>query len=183
VNKVIALTGMCGSGKSAAAAKLEEKGFAKVYFGGITMNELKKRGMEISESNERMIREELRQKHGMAAFALLSISEINRLLENNKKVFIDGLYSWSEYRALRETYGENIVLLEIFSDKNIRYDRLAQRKIRPLTREQAAGRDITEIENIEKGGPIAFSDYKLENNGSLTELYRRLEKILDLVYS
>jgi len=37
------------------------------------------------------------------------------------------------------------------------------------------GRDISEIEKLDKGGPIAFSDYLVMNDGTLEELNTNLE--------
>ena len=41
MNKIIAIVGMCGSGKSIASDYYEEKGFEKIYFGGVTLDKLK----------------------------------------------------------------------------------------------------------------------------------------------
>ena len=71
MNKVIAIVGMCGSGKSVASDYYINKGYQKVYFGGVTMDELKRRGLEVNPENEKKIREELRNEYGMAAFAIL----------------------------------------------------------------------------------------------------------------
>ena len=54
MNKIIAIVGMCGSGKSVASDYLESIGYKKVYFGGVTMEKLKENGMEINPENERI---------------------------------------------------------------------------------------------------------------------------------
>ena len=41
MGKIIAIVGMCGSGKSIASDYYEEKGFEKIYFGGVTLDKLK----------------------------------------------------------------------------------------------------------------------------------------------
>ena len=41
-NKLVAIVGMCGSGKSDATEWFVELGWDRVYFGGVTMDELKK---------------------------------------------------------------------------------------------------------------------------------------------
>ena len=41
MNKVIAIVGMCGSGKSIASDYFEKIGYEKVYFGGVNMDFLK----------------------------------------------------------------------------------------------------------------------------------------------
>ena len=63
MNKIIAVVGMCGSGKTVATEAFEKAGYKKVYFGAITMDALKERGLPINEQNERIIREELKQAH------------------------------------------------------------------------------------------------------------------------
>ena len=61
-NNIIAIVGMCGAGKSVASDILENKGYKKVYFGGVTMEKLKEEGLEINPENERMMRERLRKE-------------------------------------------------------------------------------------------------------------------------
>ena len=68
-------------------------------------------------------------------------------------------------------------VLAIICDKSVRYSRLAIREIRPLTNIQAHDRDVAEIENLKKGGPIAFADYFIDNNGSLEDYNNKLEEI------
>jgi len=47
-----------------------------------------------------------------------------------------------------------------------------------LTLEEAAGRDKSEIENSNKGGPIAMADFTIINEASLEELKRETERVL-----
>jgi dephospho-CoA kinase len=175
---IIATVGMCGSGKSVAAERLEQMGFAKVYFGGLTIDEVKRRGLAVNEANERAVREELRRTHGMGAFALLSLPKIEALRREGKRVLIDGLYSFSEYKILKEKYGGDLLVIAVFTPRALRYRRLAQREERPLTAAEAVSRDFAEIENIEKGGPIALADYTIVNDGAKDDLVRDLDGIL-----
>ena len=63
MKKIIALVGMSGTGKSEATNFLKDQfNFDLFYFGGIVLNEVKKRGLEINNENEKMVREDLRQK-------------------------------------------------------------------------------------------------------------------------
>ena len=54
MKKLIAIVGMSGSGKSVASDYLEEKGFEKIYFGGVVLEEIKKRGLEVNPENEKL---------------------------------------------------------------------------------------------------------------------------------
>ncbi len=167
---------MCGSGKSEAVKFFVDRGYKKVYFGEVVINELKERGLEINEKNERLIREDLRNQYGMAAMAVKSLDRIREYF-NSGNVVIESLYSWSEYKTVHNEFGDNFKLLAVHTDKKLRYERLMKRKIRPLTEAEAISRDVSEIENIEKGGPIAFTDYMILNNGSLEELKSKLEEL------
>ena len=62
MNKIIAIVGMCGSGKSIASDYFEKIGFQKIYFGGVTMDILKEKKLEITPENERQIRDNLINK-------------------------------------------------------------------------------------------------------------------------
>jgi len=175
--KLVAIVGMAGSGKSEAARIFEDNGFAKVRFGDVTDREISKRGLEINEENERYIREQLRVEYGMAAYARLSMPEVYRLLKM-KDVIIDGLYSWEEYILVKRQYGEALTVVAVWSSPETRYKRLAKRKVRPLTFEEAASRDVSEIEGINKGGPIAMANFIIINEYSIEALGRETKKII-----
>ena len=151
--KIIALVGMPGAGKSSCVEYLEKKGWPSVYFGGITVDEVKARGLEVNEANERSVREELRASEGPAVMAKRMIPKIEELAAAGNSVIVaDGLYSWSEYKVLKEKYGDDIIVIAIAAKRKLRHDRLASRPVRPFTEQQAIAREYAEIENIEKVG-------------------------------
>jgi dephospho-CoA kinase len=175
--RIVAIVGMAGSGKSEAAAVFEKKGFARIRFGDVTDEELKKKGLAVNEENERKIREELRQRYGMAAYAVLNSNRID-LAAKTAPVVIDGLYSWEEYLSLKEYYGEKFLAVAVWASPEVRYARLSQRPERPLNLEQAFSRDQAEIVNLNKGGPIAMADYTIINESSLKNLEKEVKRII-----
>jgi dephospho-CoA kinase len=175
--KVVAIVGMAGAGKSEVARVFEGHGFKKVRFGDITDEELKSRGLEANEENERYIRQQLRKEHGMAAYAKLNLPRIDSSLKSSN-VVVDGLYSWEEYTLLKERYGRRFITVAVWASPANRHGRLAHRIERPLTLEEAASRDKSEIENINKGGPIAMADFTIVNEASLEELAKEAERVL-----
>lgn len=179
MNKIIAIVGMCGAGKSVLCEYLENIGYKKVYFGGVTMDKLKEEGIMVTPENEKMMRERLRKEYGMGAYAILLLPKIKEL-SMKENVVLDGLYSWEELKILKNEFS-NLEVISIITDKSIRYDRLSKRKERPFTYEEAKKRDISEIENIEKGGPIAYADYFILNNGSMEETRNRLQDVLNII--
>lgn len=176
--KIVAVVGMCGSGKSVATEVFTDAGWEKVYFGGITMEELENRCLEKNEKNEKMVREELRAQYGLAAYAVKLLPRIQRLAEQGN-VVLDGLYSWSEYTYLKEHLGDALRVLAIVTDRGLRYSRLATRTIRPLTEQEATSRDHSEIEKLEKGGPISIADRFVTNNGSSEELVEKITEYMN----
>jgi dephospho-CoA kinase len=175
--KVVSIVGMTGSGKSEVARLFSDRGFATVRFGDITDEEVKKQGLKLTEENERPVRERIRKELGMDAYAKLSLPRINTALRTSN-VVVDGLYSWEEYACLKNNYGDNFIVVAVWSSPKVRYDRLGSRKIRPLTLEEATGRDRAEIENLNKGGPIAMSDFTVLNESSLADLKKQVERII-----
>jgi dephospho-CoA kinase len=175
--KLVSIVGMTGAGKSEVSRVFEESGFTRIRFGDLTDEEMKKRGLEPGEESERRVRELLRKEHGMAAYAELSLPRIKEALKTSD-VVIDGLYSWEEYTYLKERYGEDLYLVAVWSSPGTRYARLGRRSSRRLNPEEAASRDRAELENTNKGGPIALADFTIINESSLEELRREAKKII-----
>jgi len=169
--KLVAIVGMTGAGKSEVSRLFEKAGFIRIRFGDITDVEVRKRGLELNEENERRVREALRKEHGMAAYALLNLSRIDLAIKQ-QDVVVDGLYSWEEYVMLKSYYRDRLITLAVWSSPQTRYARLAAREVRPLTAEEAASRDRSEVENLHKAGPIAMADYTILNESSLKDLAR-----------
>ena len=176
MKKLIALVGMSGSGKSVATSYLEEKGYNKIYFGGVIYKKMEEAGIEITPDSQKEFREELRRKEGMGVVAKILLKDIETSFKKQDTV-LDGLYSWDEYLILKERF-KDLKLICVCTDKKIRYNRVSMRKDRPFNLEDIKKRDIGEIENSAKGGPIAYADYYILNNGSLDSYYERLEEIL-----
>ncbi len=175
--RVVSIVGMPGSGKSEVAAVFEENGYRRIRFGDITDTEVRKRGLELNEENERKVRELLRKEKGMAAYAVLNLPVIDAALKNSD-VVVDGLYSWEEYLLLKQHYGESFYTVAVWVSPRTRYSRLSERKERGLTTEEAASRDRAEIENLNKGGPIAMADFTIKNESSLEELKKETEEVI-----
>lgn len=173
--RVIAIVGMPGAGKSLVADFFRVKGLPVLRFGDETERGLKELGKEINETNERWYREKLRRDFGMAAMAMRLEPRIVGASQKSNIVVLDGLYSWEEYIYLKEKF-PHLLLLAIFASPTIRYQRLLDRHVRPLSREEAESRDIAEIEHLNKGGPIARADYLIKNESTPDTLKTELEK-------
>lgn len=181
-NIIVAVVGMTGAGKSEATQFFVEKGFEKVYLGEVTFEEMRRRKLDLTPENEKMVRESLRAEGDMAIYAKKSVDKIQRLFERGKNVVVESMYSWSEYKFFKERFKENFLVLSVVTDRALRAERLATRKVRPLSDEQVKARDYAEIENIEKGGPIAIADCFVVNNGDFGSLKRGVQSFIERVF-
>jgi len=176
MNKIVCVTGLTGSGKSVVGEYLIKKNFLYLRFGQLTIDEINKRGLEINEVNERKIREEFREKYGMAAYATLNLPKFDELILKGN-VIGDGLYSFEEYKILKEHFGEKMIVVAVYASPKLRYQRLSERQERPLTAEEAKSRDFSEIEKLNKGGTIAMADYTILNTKDKDYLFKQLDEI------
>lgn len=176
---ILAFVGMPGAGKSEATQYLFKKNIPFVRFGSFTEEAIKQAGLSLNTENERVFRQKIREELGMGAYAIKAKPKIDELLGKNDCIVIDGLYSWEEYTYLKK-YFPFLKLILIFAEPQIRYKRLAQRKVRPVALDKAYIRDVSELENLNKGGPIALADFCIINNeDNILILYKNIEEILN----
>ena len=177
--RALALVGRPGSGKTLCAKHLEQAGHFQFRFGGIIVDEVTRRGWPINPENERIVREELRANEGMEAVARRALPHLKAALQQHQCIVIDGLYGFGEYKLLRRELGADMIVVAITAPRWLRYSRLASRPERPLTEAEAEQRDYLEIENLEKGGPIAIADFTLVNNQGPEGLLGALDALID----
>lgn len=179
--KIIAVVGMSGSGKSVVVDYLTKKGYPKVYFGGMIYKEMEKRGIVRTEDgeSEKKFREEIRVKEGKDWVVNQAIAETKDLINaGQKRIILDGVYSWTEYKILKHEFPTCLTFIAIVVDKHLRYDRVAKRPGRAFDGAAIRERDRSEIENLEKGGPIVAADYYILNNGTIADVEHDVDRIL-----
>ncbi len=179
--KILAVVGMSGSGKSVVVDYLTKKGYPKVYFGGMIYKEMEKRGVARTEDgeSEKQFREMIRETEGKDWVVRQVIAEVKDLIAaGQKRIILDGVYSWTEYRALKHEFPGRLTFLAVVVDKLLRYARVAKRPDRAFDENAIRERDRSEIENLEKGGPIAAADYYILNNGTVAEVEARVDEVL-----
>lgn len=185
MNKLICFTGLTGSGKTIASEYFVKKGFQYLRFGQITLDYLIKRKIPINERNERKVREDLRKKYGMGAFARLNLPKFRKLLKTGNTIG-DGLYSFEEYDVLKKAFGKRLMTIAIYSPPETRYKRLVRRHVgriddkkrfRSTSVVESKSRDYAELKNLNKGAAIAMADYTILNTKDLRHFRRQLKEL------
>ena len=178
---ILAVTGLPGSGKTEATTYFKSKKLPVVHFGNIINDLVAERKLAHTEDVHKLVRMEVREKYGMEAMAVLSKEKIKKSLEKETLVVLDGLYSFEEYQYLKKEFKDvKVVLLVLWADKKLRYDRVEKRKDRRgLANEE---RDLNEILQANKGPTLAFADFMVINDGSMHDLQAKLEEVYRDVY-
>lgn len=176
--KILAFVGLTGSGKSTAVEYVTDLGIPKVYFGGVVLDAMKAAGIPHDESHEKVFREELRAKEGNDYIANRIIEQIRHLADAGQhRVVADGIYTWTEYKALKKAFPGELIVAAVVAPKHLRHHRLAQRPVRPLNDQEASNRDWSEIEHLEKGGPIAIADHYIFNDGNIERFKKQIDAL------
>lgn len=181
---VIAVVGLAGSGKGEATARFAARGFTRFGYNDAIYEEMQRLGYDISVHDEviqQRVREGLRKEFGMGVAADRIMPRVEAAVERGENVVIESLYSWSEYKKTKERFGERFRVLSVYAPPKFRYERLRTRPARPISEDSARSRDYTEIENIEKAGPIAMADWTVQNLGTKEEFISEVDALIDKI--
>ena len=142
---------------------------------------MEKRGIPRTEDgeSEKKFREQIREEEGKDWVVNQVVAETKDLIAaGQKRIVLDGVYSWTEYKILRREFPKCLTFLAIVVNKHLRYERVAKRPGRSFDAKAIRERDRSEIENLEKGGPIVAADYYILNNGTIEDMQNDLKKLL-----
>lgn len=174
--KLIGLTGTNGAGKGEVAAFFKNKGYAYYSLSDLIRVELKKKEEESSRDNLIQMGNQLREKLGADILARLVMKKIKG------KAVIDSIRNPKEVKYLRKQ--KNFMLLAVDAPVGLRYERAKKRgrKESASTLQEFMAKEAKEMTNRQKGQQLRncmkLADFKIENDGSLKNLYQKLEKFL-----
>ena len=181
---IIAVVGLTGSGKSEATGRFVARGFTRFAYSDAIYEEMQRLGYDISVHDEEIqqkVREGLRKEFGMGVAADRIMPRVESAVLRGEKVVIESLYSWSEYKKTKERFGEQFRVLAVYAPPKLRYARLKIRPVRSISEDSARSRDYSEIENIEKAGPIAMADWTIKNIGDKESFFAEVDALVDKV--
>ena len=128
MSKVLVLTGLPGSGKSAASEIAKTMNIPIIIMGNVIRRETAERGLEPNSRNIGMVAMDLREKFGDDVVLQRIWPIISEELKQNNLVIIDGMRSIAEKNALVQLMGFEPEILAILANEEIRNSRLIERK-------------------------------------------------------
>jgi len=174
---LFAVAGLAGAGKTTATDHLESVGAGRrVYVGQFVLEEVGRRGMQVTPESERLVRVALRRDHPHAV-AALGATLVKDILDSGINVLLDAIFNIEEYRFWEQLCGDQLRLVAIAASFDIRAERLQHRSSRGLTQDQLKARDQTELNVLRLDEVLAVAPYKMVNEGTLDTFKRELELI------
>ncbi|OGY44809.1 MAG: hypothetical protein A2729_02910 [Candidatus Buchananbacteria bacterium RIFCSPHIGHO2_01_FULL_39_14] len=179
VNKIIlGFVGPLASGKGTICQYLKEKHGASVFrFSTMLRDVLNRLYLEISRDNMQNLSSALRQTFGDDLLASVIANDVKN--EKNEFIVIDGVRREPDIKYLKDF--PNFYLIEIKADQKIRWERMRKRGENTddntktfaefkKDEQREAEKNISDVAKLAK--------FKIDNSGTLAELYRQMENIL-----
>jgi dephospho-CoA kinase len=173
---VLGLAGMPGAGKGAFRRFVQKIGYPVVIMGNEIRNEAKRRKLEPTPENLGKVMLQLREAEGQATVAKRCIPKLQNAKE--RIVVVDGIRSLHEVEEFKK-YFPNFTLIALHASPKTRYQRLTRRRRSddPASWETFMQRDLREI-GVGLGAVIATADYMIVNEGTLTQLRKKIQQVL-----
>ncbi len=177
---IVGITGTLGAGKGTIVEYLKTKGFTHYSVRSFIVEEIKIRGLPINRDTMVLIGNKLREANS-PSYIIEKIYEKAKL--ENSNTVIESLRTIGEVEALRKK--KDFYLFSVDADIEKRYDRILKRKIESdfVSFEEFVSNEKREMENKDLFKQnlkrcIEMADFKFENNGTIEDLYKGVEKIL-----
>ncbi|HID42281.1 MAG TPA: flagellar hook-basal body complex protein FliE [Archaeoglobaceae archaeon] len=175
--KIIAFVGLPLSGKSTAANVARKLGIPVVVMGDVVREEVKKRGLELTDENAGKIASELREEEGMDAIAKRCIPIIKNI--SGHVVVIDGIRGIAEVECFKKEFGDDFILICIDSNIDKRLERALGRKRSDdiSSIEELKQRDERELSwNMDKAMQVCY--FTIKNDSGYRKFTNEVEKLL-----
>jgi dephospho-CoA kinase len=174
----VAVSGLCGAGKSTAARLLAKAtGGEMIYFGATVLSAVRERGLSETSANEQIVRIELRDRHGPAYLAVLETERIKSVFAEGRDVLVDAIYCGEELEYLSRL-SVDLSLIGIEASFSTRLARLGVRAVRPMTEPQLRERDAVDLMRLKTGNVVAEASVRISNNNSMEEFESALSGAL-----
>jgi dephospho-CoA kinase len=181
---IIGITGTIGAGKGTIVEYLiKNNGFNHYSVRGFITEEIFRRNLEVNRDNMVIVANDLREEHTSSYIALQLFEQAK---ESGKNCVIESLRTTGEVEALKSK--GKFYLFAVDADSKIRYDRIVLRKSETddISYDTFVENEQRELSSNDPNKQnlsacIKMADYIFYNNGSLEELYKKLQEVLNVI--
>lgn len=175
--KIIAITGMPGSGKKSIREEFEKKGIPVFVMRHVVEDELRKKGIEPTNTTLREYATDLRKKFGYTVVAERSLAKLRKM--TSPVVILDGVRGDMEVEFFRKQDDVEFVLIAAIASPETRFGRLKERGLEwdMKTKEEFDYRDNKEL-SWGLGKAIEMADHKIENEGTKEEFKKKIDDVI-----
>lgn len=181
---IIGITGTDGSGKGTVVDYLvNQRDFAHYHGRKLFIQKIEEKGLEVNRANMRLVANEIRREGGNDAVVRLFLKQA--VEREDKQIIIDSVRAIAEAETLKKEGG---ILLAVDADQTLRYKRIQARasesdhvSFEEFKRHEELEMNDPDPHGMQKQKVIEMADYVIENNGTLEELHREIEKVLQAI--
>ncbi|MBX2866612.1 AAA family ATPase [Candidatus Kaiserbacteria bacterium] len=181
---IIGITGTDGAGKGTVVRYLvEQKGFTHYSVRDYILEEMKRRGVEHTRNQMRLIGNALREEFGNDVMIKKPLAQMQK--DGVENVVIESIRAVAEAEKLKEAGG---ILIAVDADQKIRYERVQERR---SSSDKVSFEEFVRHEELESNDPaphglqkqkvIGMADYIISNDGTVEELNVQTERVLQKV--
>lgn len=173
--RLILLTGMPGSGKEEFLKICMNRGIRILRMGDFVRSEAVEKGLELTDESVGSLAQARRESDGFDYWAKKTIEALD-----DRLTLVDGVRGRAEVALFRRSVRNGVVIVAVHASPSTRYKRLVARarSDAPKSWDEFERRDMREL-RWGLGDVIARADYIIPNEGSLEDLRRTAEAILD----
>ncbi|MBD3262758.1 AAA family ATPase [Candidatus Woesearchaeota archaeon] len=179
VSLIIGLVADISAGKDTVARYLAEKySFERFTLSDILREIAKKRNIEPNRENLMKIIRKLREKEGETALVKRAIKRFEK-----DRVVIAGIRKPEEIVYLRKQFPGKVKIIRLTADAKIRFKRIKKRARigDPKTLKEFLEQEKKEHKEFDYESIFEMADYTIKNNGTLEELYKKIDSILQSI--
>lgn len=176
---ILGFVGLPASGKGTVAEYYQKKYNASTYrFSTMLFDLLKRVYLETNRDNLIKISEAIRSTFGEDTMAKVMAKDAET--DENKLIVVEGIRRMADIEYLSKL--PNFVLIEIFAEPQIRYERIIQRSEKPDDKTKTFEQFM---EDHKRSTEITIPEVAnhatehIDNNGSTEELYKQLDNLVN----
>ena len=173
MGRVLAVCGLPGSGKGEFASVMERNGIPILSMGDMVRAEVSRLNIEESPGIFGEIAAQLRAEFGDDVLAKRLCDAVDKLLDTNEIILIEGLRGTAEFDLFNSRWGDNFSTIAITASRETRFERTQ-------TRGRSEDGDISAFEIREKRETgwgldilIEKADLTLSNESNLEDFHNK----------